>query len=80
MTGYTGTNCQYGKLEVLENLKKVFCFLKNKCLKKALPCTLSSPCLNNAKCTNNNLGGYTCTCLTGYTGTNCQYGTGKIKL
>ena len=40
---------------------------------KALPCILSNPCQNGAPCTNNNLGGYTCTCVTGYTGTNCQY-------
>ena len=41
---------------------------------KALPCVLSSPCQNGATCTNNNLGGYTCACATGYMGTNCQYG------
>ena len=41
---------------------------------KALPCILANPCLNGAACTNNNLGGYTCTCASGYTGTNCQYG------
>ena len=28
-----------------------------------------------AICTNNNLGGFNCTCGTGYTGTNCQYGS-----
>ena len=41
---------------------------------KALPCILTSPCQNGATCTNNNLGGYSCTCLTGFTGTNCQFG------
>ncbi len=41
---------------------------------KALPCILTSPCQNGATCTNNNLGGYACTCVNGYTGTNCQYG------
>ena len=41
---------------------------------KALPCVLSSPCQNGAACKNDNLGGYTCTCVAGYTGTNCQYG------
>ena len=46
--------------------------LKNKC--QALPCVLISPCKNGATCTNDNLGGYSCTCATGYTGTNCQYG------
>ena len=46
--------------------------MKNKC--QALPCVLISPCKNGAKCTNDNLGGYSCTCATGYTGTNCQYG------
>jgi len=40
----------------------------------ALPCILTAPCQNGAMCTNNNLGGYTCSCTAGYTGTNCQYG------
>ena len=40
---------------------------------KALPCVLINPCVYGT-CTNDNFGGYTCTCLTGYTGTNCQYG------
>ena len=41
---------------------------------KALPCTLTAPCQNGAGCTNNMVGGYTCSCASGYTGTNCQYG------
>ena len=42
--------------------------------KKALPCILTAPCQNGAACTDDNIGGYTCTCASGYTGTNCQYG------
>lgn len=38
-----------------------------------LPCTLSNPCIYGT-CYDNYLGGYSCTCITGYTGTNCQYG------
>ena len=41
---------------------------------KALPCILSKPCQNGATCTNDNIGGYKCSCVYGYTGTNCQYG------
>ena len=40
----------------------------------ALPCNLTSPCQNGAACGNDNIGGYVCTCITGYTGINCQYG------
>ena len=70
-TGYTGLNCQYG----IKNHHYIFIFNHNYLIfLKALPCILSSPCLNGATCTNNNLGGYTCTCATGYTGVNCQYG------
>ena len=35
---------------------------------------LGTPCQNGAVCTDDNIGGYTCTCATGYTGTNCQFG------
>ena len=41
---------------------------------KARPCILTAPCRNGATCTNDNLGGYSCTCASGYTGINCQYG------
>jgi len=41
---------------------------------KALPCILTGPCQNGATCTNDYLGGYTCKCVFGYTGTNCEYG------
>lgn len=37
-----------------------------------LPCQRRSPCQNGATCTNDGSGGYRCTCVTGYTGTNCQ--------
>ena len=37
-----------------------------------LPCD-STPCENNAECTNNEDGsGYTCTCKKGYTGVTCE--------
>ena len=45
----------------------------------ALPCILGSPCYYGATCYNNNVGGYTCSCITGYTGTDCQYGMLIIK-
>ena len=42
---------------------------------KALPCTLNPyTCNSHGTCSNNYLGGYTCSCNTGYTGVNCQYG------
>ena len=37
-----------------------------------LPCQRRSPCQNGATCTNDGSGGYRCTCVTGYSGTNCQ--------
>jgi len=38
-----------------------------------LPCVLNNhQCLNGATCTNDNVGGYSCTCETGYTGTDCE--------
>ena len=44
---------------------------------KALPCALNNPCKNGATCADDNVGGYTCTCVNGYIGTNCQYGMFK---
>ena len=41
--------------------------------KKALPCILTAPCQNGATCNNDNIGGYSCTCASGYTGANCEY-------
>ena len=38
---------------------------------------LSSPCVNDATCTDN-VNSYTCTCVDGYTGTNCE--TGMLNL
>ena len=38
---------------------------------KACP---AAPCLNSGTCNTNGLGGYTCSCLTGYTGINCEIG------
>ena len=37
-----------------------------------MPCNLGSPCGIHGTCTDDNLGGYTCACATGYTGTNCN--------
>ena len=37
-----------------------------------LPCLLSHPCHNNGLCLDDNMGGYKCTCDTGYTGDNCE--------
>ena len=41
---------------------------------KALPCIISVPCVNNGNCSNDMTGGYTCSCLTGYIGGDCQIG------
>ncbi len=39
----------------------------------ALPCDLNpNQCKNGATCTNDNEGGYSCTCETGYAGDNCD--------
>ena len=38
---------------------------------------LSSPCMNDATCTDN-VNSYTCTCADGYTGTNCETGMSNI--
>ena len=35
---------------------------------------MSQPCQNNAECTNDNAGGYTCACTDGYSGVNCELG------
>ena len=40
--------------------------------KKALPCILDKPCENNGVCTDDNLGGYTCTCPLDISGKNCD--------
>ncbi len=40
--------------------------------KKDLPCDQSTPCLNGGSCTNDNKGGFKCTCANGYIGDNCD--------
>ena len=60
--------------KIRNNFNKIL-LVKQFFLEKALPCELNSPCQNGATCTDDNVGGYACTCATGYTGTNCQYGT-----
>ncbi len=83
LTGYTGTNCQYGlksfNLWLILNTfySKSTTYFK---INKALPCNLGGPCKNGAGCTNDNLGSYTCSCASGYTGINCQYGNLKLKI
>ena len=61
-------------------LKKLFWNHLNKIIlkNKALPCILSNPCQNGATCTDDNQGGYTCSCKPGYTGVNCQIGNFNI--
>ena len=40
-----------------------------------MPCDLNpEQCQNGATCTNDNMGGHTCTCPDGYTGENCEIG------
>ena len=36
-----------------------------------MPCERQTPCQNGATCSNDGYGGYTCTCLSGWEGTNC---------
>ncbi|CAF1119416.1 unnamed protein product [Adineta ricciae] len=45
------------------------------CSLSTLSCDSLRPCYNNATCINNNtvLSGYTCNCLLGFNGTDCQY-------
>ncbi|CAC5358895.1 NID [Mytilus coruscus] len=38
----------------------------------------SDPCVNGGSCTDEMIG-YTCTCTTGYIGSNCQYGASGLK-
>lgn len=38
---------------------------------KANWCVVSTPCQNGGTCVYDGAGGYTCTCVTGYVGTNC---------
>ena len=35
-------------------------------------CTHHKPCKNGATCTNTGEGSYTCQCMDGYSGTNCE--------
>ncbi|UJR20416.1 hypothetical protein I4U23_023547 [Adineta vaga] len=50
-------------------------YIGSSCNTSALPCSISNLCQNNATCLNNNntFSGYTCTCLSGFNGTQCQY-------
>ena len=47
------------------------------CSVSALPCNLLRPCRNNGTCTNTNntVHPYTCSCLSGFKGTECQIDT-----
>ena len=73
VSGYMGTNCQYGKENILRRNKKLsFLTLLLFKMIKALPCNLATPCGTQGTCSNNNVGGYTCVCSSGYTGTNCN--------
>ena len=86
-TGYTGTNCEYGMRSKIKYMWSLiffiffskFILILNDPENEALPCTLKKPCQNGATCTDDDAGGYTCACVTGYTGTNCQYGMPKLK-
>ncbi len=50
-------------------------FTLNHYIIKALPCILNAgQCQNNGECTNDNNGGFTCTCKNGFTGENCEIG------
>ena len=44
-----------------------------------MPCDISKPCLNDGICNNDNMGGFTCTCKTGYNGKTCETGNWKIN-
>ena len=45
------------------------------CSTSSFLCDMLQPCQNNGTCINNNtaLNGYTCLCLPGINGTECQY-------
>ena len=52
--------------------------IKNKC---PTPCDQNNPCVNG-NCNNNSpsFGTSSCTCFTGYTGTNCQIGIQRLNI
>ncbi|VDI70405.1 Notch, partial [Mytilus galloprovincialis] len=81
--GYTGVNCQ---IEVAESLRRAshspflsliitstsyVKFYLNACKCSYINECASNPCENGGSCTDN-VNGYTCTCVPGYIGTNCQ--------
>ena len=75
---YSGTNCQTCKL--LKKFLEYIFLLKFYTLLDTNIC-LTTPCLNGATCTTTGTGStYTCTCPTGYLGTNCQTRNKNIKI
>ncbi|UJR16931.1 hypothetical protein I4U23_003829 [Adineta vaga] len=50
-------------------------YIGHDCNISVFPCDMLQPCQNNATCINNNTVtyGYTCSCLLGFNGTECQY-------
>jgi hypothetical protein len=50
-------------------------FIGSTCNISNTPCNMLKPCLNNGNCVNNATAphGYSCLCLPGFNGTECQY-------
>ena len=64
--GWTGKNCDQGVSIEEDKWKEHADYV----VADVLECA-SNPCLNGAVC-NEGANGYTCTCATGFTGTNCE--------
>ena len=69
-SGYSGATCQTGNcftfcLPCTGQMVMHFLF------PDLMPCERQTPCQNGATCSNDGSGGYTCTCLPGWEGTNC---------
>ena len=76
-SGYSGATCQTGNCFTLEIFQcESAWYVQNRwsCTSSfpdLMPCERQTPCQNGATCSNDGSGGYTCTCLPGWEGTNC---------
>ena len=72
---YSGLNVAHDKYHptfILKALNVLICFLDLNCLLSNLgPCE-NTPCQNGASCTDLSLIEYTCQCLSGFDGRNCE--------